>query len=189
MPSRVTAPLLCLLTLLATTACDTVGIKRSYMALDANGHRKRQTFHTDTEAIFCVVEMASGIDDVSVTAKVRARTLFEPSRGRRVDLPREAVIGAEEQAPGRGMDLNLSFQLLKPEGEELYPAGEFVCELYIDGQLEEALAFEIRYPDCPFEPIKMMSECAGAVLFGSECPGPLGMPCVCSEETNLWECQ
>jgi hypothetical protein len=159
------------------------------MALDATGHRRRHTFYTDTEAIYCVAEMASGVDDVSVAAKVRAKNLFDPFTGGRRRLPRDAVIGAEEQAPGRGADLNLSFHLLKPEGDEFYPAGEFVCELYLDGKLAESLDFEVNYPSCPFKPIKQMSSCAGAVLYGSECPSPLGANCVCSNETDQWECE
>lgn len=175
------------LTLLA--ACDTVGVKRSYMALDASGHRRRHTFYTDTEAIYCVAELASGVDDVTVAAKVRGKSLFDPFTGERRRLPGDAVIGAEEQAPGRGADLNLSFQLLKPEGDEFYPAGEFVCELYIDGKLRESLDFEVTYPSCPFKPIEQMSSCAGVVLYGSDCPSPLGANCVCNDETEQWQCE
>ncbi|HTU62746.1 MAG TPA: hypothetical protein VMF89_29995 [Polyangiales bacterium] len=175
--------------LLALAACDTVGIKRSYMALDAKGYRQRNAFQTDTESIYCVAEMASGVDDVTVVAKVRARSLFDPFNGRRVTVDGSAVVGAEEQAPGRGEDLILAFHLLKPEGDEFYPAGEFSCDLYVDGKREESLDFVVRYPDCPFEPIKAESSCAGVVLYGSECPSPLGARCVCSEESEQWECE
>jgi hypothetical protein len=171
------------------SGCDTVGVKDAYTALDAAGNRKRSTFYTEAESIYCVMELASGIDDYSVTAKIRARSLFEDVRGRPRPLSGRAIIGAEEQLPGRGENLKASFQLLRPEGDEFYPAGEFVCELYIDNELERALPFKILYPDCPFAPIKAGSACGGLVLRGASCPSPLGGTCVCNEETSVWDCE
>lgn len=173
----------------ALLGCDAVGVKDAYTALDAAGNRKRKAFHTETESIYCVVELASGIDDYSVTAKIRVKSLFEDGSGRRQPLATRAIIGAEEQTPGRGQNLKASFQLLRPEGADFYPAGEFVCELYIDDRLERALPFKISYPDCPFAPIVAQAACRGLVLSGASCPSPLGGTCTCNDETGVWDCE
>lgn len=171
---------------LSFLACDTAGFKDSYMALDAQGNRKRDVFYTDTESIYCVTEMASGVTDVTVVAKLRARAAYDQFTGRPHELG--TLIGAEEQAPGIGEDLTVAFLIEKPEGVEFYPAGRLVCELYLDGKLERSLDFEVRYPKCPFEPVKADDPCAGLVLFDSECPSPDGLTCRCSSESGLWEC-
>jgi hypothetical protein len=172
---------------LSLLACDTAGFKDSYVALDAQGNRKRDVFFTDTESIFCVAEMASGVDDVTVVAKLRARALYDEFTGEPHEL--DTIAGAEEQAPGAGTDITVSFLIEKPEGIEFYPAGWFVCELYLDGKLESSLDFEVRYPKCPFEPVQAEKPCAGVVLFGSKCPSPDGLTCRCQPEPGVWECE
>lgn len=173
--------------LLVEPACNTSGFKDAYMALDGSGNRKRDVFSTDADAIFCVAELSSGTADVSVIARVRVWAEYDRLTGD--PLPREGdVIGAEEQAPGVGADINTSFVIEKPAGQDFYPAGQYSCELYLDGQLEESLGFEVRYPDCPFQPIAAADPCAGLVLLGSECPSPAGGLCTCVPETGIWNC-
>jgi hypothetical protein len=172
---------------LGLLACETAGFKDTYMALDATGNRKRTVFFTDTESIYCVAEMASGVDDVTVTAKLRARTLYDEFTGQPYALG--TIIGVEEQAPGAGTDITVSFQVEKPDGSDTYPAGRLTCELYLDGKLESELDFEVRYPNCPFEPIEPESSCAGVVLRGARCPSPSGGSCTCGSESGLWACE
>jgi hypothetical protein len=172
---------------LSLLACETAGFKDSYMALDAQGNRKRDVFYTDTESIYCVAEMASGVSDVTVVAKLRALAVYSAFTGRPHELG--SILGVEEQAPGAGEDLTLAFLIEKPEGAQFYPAGRLVCELYLDGKLERSLDFEVRYPKCPFEPIQAEDPCAGVVLFDSECPSPDGRTCRCSSESGLWQCE
>jgi hypothetical protein len=174
-------------TVLGLLACNTSGFKDTYMALDSEGNRKRDVFYTDTEEIYCVAEMASGTADVTVTARLRVLRVYDLLTGEPIERTGE-IIAAEEQAPGIGTDITASFLIEKPEGAEVYPAGQFICELYLDGQLESSLDFEIRYPACPFMPIEAESSCAGLVLLGSECPSPAGGFCTCTPETGTWTC-
>jgi hypothetical protein len=167
-------------------ACDTAGFKDSYTALDGQGDRKRTSFHTDTESIYCVVEMASGVSDVTVVAKVRALQLYDEFTGRPHGV--DMIVGVEEQAPGAGPNITISFSILKPEGANFYPAGRFACELFLDGELESRLEFEVRYPACPFQPVEPETACAGLVLLGAECPSPLGGSCTCAKGSGIWEC-
>jgi hypothetical protein len=167
--------------------CDTVGVKDAYTALDARGDRKREVFSTETPAIYCVLELASGLADVTVTARLRANALYDEHTGEPHVLG--TVVGIEEQAPGAGENLIVSFRIDKPADLEVYPAGDFTCEFLIDGELEVELDFEVQYPDCPFMPIEALSSCAHVVLRGVECPAPYGGACVCAPDAGVWECE
>jgi hypothetical protein len=174
-------------TLLSPLCCNTAGFKDAYMALDGEGGRKRSVFYTDSEQIYCVAEMASGTADVTVTARVRVLAAYDALTGQAIQRAGD-IIAAEEQAPGIGTDITASFLLEKPEGSEVYPAGQFSCDLYLDGELETSLDFETRYPACPFMPIEAETTCAGLVLLGSECPSPAGGICTCTPDTAVWSC-
>jgi hypothetical protein len=167
--------------------CDTVGVKDAYTALDGRGDRKRDVFYTDTKAIYCVLEMASGVADVTVTARLRANALYDERTGEAHAV--DTIVGIEEQAPGAGENQVVSFRIQKPQGLDVYPAGDFTCELLIDGELEAELDFEVQYPDCPFLPIEAQSSCAQVVLRGVECPAPFGGACVCEPDAGVWECE
>lgn len=167
-------------------ACNTVGVKDAYMALDAEGNRKRDVFYTDTEAIYCVLEMASGVSDVTVVTKLRLLRLYDEFGGDPIEY--DTIVGAEESAPGVGENLRVSYLLEPPTGLGFYPAGEYVCELYIDGTREAKLKFEVRFPECPFAPIEADAPCAGIVLRGARCPSPAGERCRCEKDTGLWAC-
>jgi len=167
-------------------ACNTVGVKDTYAALDGQGARKRSVFYTETKAIYCVMEMTSGVEDVTVIARLRANALYSELTGE--PAPLDTIVGAEEHAPGAGENIIISFRLDKPMGEEFYPAGDFSCEFLIDGELEASVDFEIRYPECPFAPIETGTSCAGLVLSESECPGPFGDTCLCTPDLGIWEC-
>ena len=165
--------------------CDAFGVKRAYLALDAQGDRKREHFFTDTEAIFCVAELASGIDDLTVTAELRQLASFSPLDGTRTSV--DARSGVSEIAPGAGEDLLVAFELERPSRDAPYPAGLFRCELSLNGELEVELDFRIDYPECPVVPVLAGIPCAGFVLFGATCSDIAAQPCVCGE-SGTWEC-
>jgi hypothetical protein len=172
---------------LGALGCNTSGFKDAYMALDGAGNRKRDVFYTDSEQIYCVAELASGVADVTVTARLRVWALYDPSTALPLEFPGD-IVGAEEQAPGSGADISASFPIEKPEGADFYPAGKFTCELSLNDELEASLDYEIRYRDCPFMPIEPETTCAGLVLLGNQCPGPFGATCICTPETGTWTC-
>jgi hypothetical protein len=170
--------------LFAVAGCDTAGFKRSYMALDGEGHRRRDVFFTDTESIFCVAELASGVDDVTVRADFEQRAYYLPEDGSRVDLQR--FIGSEELAPGAGEELVTSFELQRTQ-DQPYDAGDYACLLYLNGDLEAEHAFRVEYPECPVAPIEPGVRCRGFVLDGAVCTGVLGESCACAA-SGTWEC-
>jgi hypothetical protein len=172
--------------LLLTAGCDTAGFSDAFMALDSSGNRKREHFFTDTESIFCIGKLASGVNDLTVTGTLRAEQLYDLRDG----SPRNVnfYLGRDEEAPGAGTDIIVSYEMLHPDPDSPYPAGRFVCELSLDGKVEERVPFEINYPACPDAPIVDGGICAGFVLAGARCAGALDNDCVC-ESDGTWSCQ
>src|SRR5688572_8566473 len=111
-----------LMALSLLAGCDTAGFKRTYLALDSEGDRKRDTFFTDSEAIFCVAELASGVEDTTVEGVFELRAIFSPKTGQKVEF--RQLIGSAEVAPGAGEDLTASFEFLRASPELPYLAGE-----------------------------------------------------------------
>jgi hypothetical protein len=177
---------LCLAALVALSSCRSAGIKRAYMSLDSDGKRKRDVFFTDTESIFCVAEIASGREDLSVGGAWRATSFYSPLDGSKA--PSNSLLAIGEEAPGAGEDVRVFFELLNQNDDTPYPAGTFVCDLSLDGEVEESLDFEIRFPACPAAPLFSGLVCADFVVQGSACPGATeGTNCICAE-SGIWEC-
>lgn len=172
--------------LLLTTGCETSGFRDAYLSLDSAGKRERERFFTDTEGIFCIGKMASGVEDVTVRARLRAEQIYDPRTGRAVDVDYD--LGLSEVAPGKGEDITVSFEFERPDADAPFTAGRFVCELSLDGELQERLPFEVSFPDCPAAPLYSGAACAGFVLPGSRCDGALGAPCVC-RDNGSWSCE
>jgi hypothetical protein len=176
----------CLLALVALSSCRSAGIKRAYMSLDSDGKRKRDVFFTDTETMFCVAEIASGREDLSVGGVWRATSFYSSLDGSKA--PVNSVLAIEEEAPGAGEDVRVFFELFMKDGDRPYPAGTFVCDLSLDGEVEESLAFEVQFPACPAAPLFSGLVCRDFVIGGSVCPGATsGTNCTCAE-SGLWEC-
>jgi hypothetical protein len=174
-----------LLMFLTLAGCKTAGFKETFMALDGSGNRRREHFFVDTEEIHCVGKLASGVNDVTVTGVLRATQLWDPQARemRKVD----AVLATEELAPGAGKDLVIAFKLEPPSDGGPYRAGEYTCELSIDGEVEASVPFDIAFPECPAAPVSSGALCEGFVLPGSRCPSSTKTECVCAESGN-WEC-
>jgi hypothetical protein len=171
--------------LLLTTGCDTSGFRDAYMALDSAGKRKREHFYTDTDQIFCIGKFVRGVEDVTVSATLRAQQLYDPHDGHAYDVDYRLAIS--DEAPGKGEETVVSFELQRQDSDGPYAAGRFLCELAIDGEVEELLPFEVKFPDCPEAPIFGGGICAGFVLEGSRCMGALSTPCVCGTD-GIWSC-
>lgn len=172
--------------LLLSSGCDTAGFSDAYMSLDAAGRRHRSQFFTDTEDIYCVGKLASGVEDLTVSATLRATQLYDGRSGKPIDV--DQYLGIEDQAPGTGSDITVSFLLERSDNDAPYPAGKFVCELALDGEVRERLPFEVAFPPCPEAPIVSGAACAGFVLEGSRCPGVSNQDCTCKSE-GVWSCR
>jgi hypothetical protein len=167
-------------------SCRSAGIKRAYMSLDSGGERKRDVFYTDSDAIFCVAEVASGRDDVTIEATLRMTAEYSPFDG--ALAPASVFVGRDEEAPGAGDEIKVAFELERDDDDQPYRAGQFSCDLAVDGEHEESLGFEIRFPSCPVAPLVSGLACRGFVIQGSRCPGAVaGTTCTCTE-SGAWEC-
>jgi hypothetical protein len=173
---------------LCIASCNTAAIKRSYMSLDQDGSRKRTLFYTDTQDIYCIGEMAIGRKDVSITAALRSTALAPPPSGR--PIPLASTLAAKDVTPGQtGSDIVVSFQILKSDMRDAWPAGDFSCDLSIDGELSASVPFQIAYPDCPLVPPQNGDSCAGFFLPLSKCSGAISAQgCVCSDDGS-WQCR
>jgi hypothetical protein len=178
----------------ALVACRTAGLKRVFMSLDEQGNRKRTTFFTDTEAIYCVGELVSGRADLTVQAAIQARTRYDPLLDDNV--PAEGIAWMAESAPGKTAGTFVSFMLGKvATGGETdsdrapYPVGTFTCELAIDGEREDSVDFAIAFPACPVLPPVSGQLCRGWVRVGSRCTGAGARSCVCEGSSGAWQCE
>ena len=166
--------------------CDTAGFKRSYMALDSEGQRKRDRFFTDSGIAVLrgrTRERRRGHDG-SRRSSSSARYLSTES-GRKVRISAVYRERAKSTRSRRGSDRG--FRALTDNAEEPYQAGEYACRLYLNGELESELSFPILYPSCPIAPIESGFRCAGFVLDGQTCAGATGDACVCGPN-GLWDC-
>ncbi len=171
---------------LLLTACDTSGVRDAYMSLDSAGKRKRERFFTDTEAIFCIAEVASGVEDLTVSATLHAQQLYDPRSGEALNV--DYYLGVDDEAPGKGENTIVSFEIKRDDEEAPFTAGKFVCEIALDGEVKERLPYEVVFPPCPEAPIYDGSRCEGFVIEGSRCHGALDVPCTCGRD-GVWSCQ
>jgi len=163
------------------------------MALDESGDRRRTTFDTQTKAIFCIGELASGRADVTISAKIRAPVLFDRVSGQMVAADLTMAVG--EAAPGKGEHTIVSFKFDPPADPmmtmmaQAYIPGSYVCELSIDGHLEEQVPFSIGFASCPALPPTTGAPCAGWVRPGASCSGiSPRIACACNAD-GLWSCE
>jgi hypothetical protein len=173
-------------------SCRTAGLKRVFMSLDEQGNRRRTTFFTDTEAIYCIGELVSGRTDLTVQSTIRAKTLYDPALDDNV--PVGAVGWTGESAPGKTNGALIAFGLGKALGNagtsqpEPFPVGTFTCELALDGEPEDSVDFEIAFPPCPMLPPVTGQICGGWVRAGSRCEGAGARRCVCHGPSGAWQC-
>jgi hypothetical protein len=177
-------------------SCRTAGLKQAYTALDSEGNRKRSTFFTDSQSIYCIGELVSARADVTLSGVIRSTRRYDAA-GQLV--PVEDVYTSDELAPGKTKDTIAAFTMNKvPVAENStssvspdalpFPAGDYVCDLSIDGEHEETVSFSIVYPDCPTVPAAPTIPCRGWVKQGSQCPAETpNTTCTCAS-SGLWEC-
>jgi hypothetical protein len=160
------------------------------MSLDASGDRHRTAFDTQTKNIYCIGELASGRADITVSARIRAPLLLDRASGQMVAA--DLTMGVGEMAPGKGEHTIVSFEFRRPADSgsmtQPYIPGSYVCELSIDGHLEDAVPFQIAYAPCPKEPPLSGAPCAGWVRPGADCQGiSPRIACHCGDE-GVWSC-
>jgi hypothetical protein len=106
----------------------------------------------------------------------------------------DVTMAVGDAAPGKGEHTIVSFKLDPPAdpmgmGAQPYLPGSYVCELSIDGHLEESVPFSITFATCPFLPPATGASCAGWVRPGATCPGvSTRIACTCGSD-GLWSCE
>jgi len=192
-PMGASLPILSLVIAIAP-ACRDAGLTDAYMSLDDGGMRRRTVFYTDTASIYCIGNVDSGVDDVTVSSVVRARSLYVSSRDAFEPVDEVVAVSDSDRAPGKGQS-QVAFQLEKTvpragidPSQIPYTPGSYVCEIYVDGDLDRSVPFEIDFPSCPVAPPAEGGPCAGWVRPSSKCSGAkAGVECTCASG-GTWTC-
>ena len=180
-----------------SSCATTARVSDVYMALDAEGSRRRNVFYTDTKEIHCVAEMGIGRPGVTVEAIVRQRQSYDFIAVRFFEADRVLANAENSPQPQEGLQkLDITLKPSGPDGEDAtgspFPPGRYQCEAYLDGHLEQVAIFNIDFPPCPTASIVPLSLCYGFYKKLDVCPryGVTSRDpahCRCSEIAG-WEC-
>ena len=189
-------------------ACTkTAGVSDIYMSIDDDGARKRSLFYTDSAAITCVFKVGVGRANATFTAVIRQVRSIPFGQGGEDFAPVNTVITSGDFHPGvtNGTPTMLTLKLvptsvdpttstLKEDDTAPFAPGSYRCEVAIDGEPADSVAFNIAYPSCPAAQLVAGQACAGfyATTPPTVCPraGATGDPdptCTCNGEKG-WEC-
>ncbi len=158
-----------------SVACTaTANVDDAYMALDGAGDRKRNVFFTDTAQIYCVAEFAAVRKDVTLNIKLHQVSRYDFVQNQLVAY--DAYPTEVEIAPGpsgRGLQ---SLLLIKEDAKGAqtdglpYQAGDYECQIFLDGQKQKTVKFSIQFPPCPDAQILANATCFGFYRIGDKCP-------------------
>jgi len=120
--------------ILAVLACggsfSTANIKSAWLSADSSGTPETTQFTQDQQTIYCIVELRSAPDDTIVKAVWTAVS----AEGSDPNL----LIDETEFTSG---DATLTFDLTN---DLLWPVGSYKVDLYLNGELDRTLAFEVH---------------------------------------------
>jgi hypothetical protein len=167
-----------LVVLLLPSCSQTANVTEVWMALDADGTRRRNEFFTDTKEIHCISKAGVGREGVTVEAFVRSVQLYDFPGNRYVPL--DAIVAyaefkADRQSQPQTFDLALKPKDPKKADAEskddgpFFP-GRYQCEILLDGSLEGTAVFNIGFPPCPPAVIPPGSACYGFYRENDLCP-------------------
>ena len=118
---------------LAILACggsfSTANIASAKLTTDENGAQETTVFSQD-QIFYCIVELANAPDDTVVKAVWTAVSVQ--------DTDPNLLIDEAELTSGDG---TLTFNLTN---DALWPVGTYKVDLYLNGELERTLEFEVR---------------------------------------------
>jgi hypothetical protein len=183
-------------------SCKTIGLKEVFTSIDADGKRRRTTFYTDSQAIYCVIDMSSGRVDATIEAQFHQL--------QRYDYVKKAFVNAENATIVVGQDkveqgeTRMAFTMARPKiidittGKDVaqdgpYEPGQYTCEVLIEGKLEQRVTFNVLFPEngCPVTLAVSKRQCIGFYPEGVKCPGlPVigGGNTECTCTVGGWEC-
>ena len=122
-----------LATILSLLACggsfSTANIQRAWLSSDSSGAPETTQFSQD-ETFYCLVELANAPDETTLKAVWTAIS----AEGTDPNL----LIEESELTTGDG---TITFNLTN---DQLWPVGTYKVDLYLNGELDRALTFEVR---------------------------------------------
>ena len=122
-----------LATILSLLACggsfSTANIQRAWLSPDSSGAPETTQFSQD-ETFYCLVELANAPDETTLKAVWTAIS----AEGTDPNL----LIEESELTTGDG---TITFNLTN---DQLWPVGTYKVDLYLNGELDRALTFEVR---------------------------------------------
>ncbi|MBT3389597.1 MAG: hypothetical protein HN413_04225 [Chloroflexi bacterium] len=121
------------LLILSILACDfsatTANIAEAFMARDYDGTQPSTAFAQD-ETFYCVVDLANAPDDTTVKA------VWIAVQADGVD-PNFLIDETEITSGSNSLHFELS-------NDNLWPTGKYKVELYLNGELDRTLEFEVQ---------------------------------------------
>lgn len=190
-----------LLGVIALPACaQTAGVGEVVMALDGDGARRRDVFYTDQQQIHCVAKAMFGRDDVTIRGvfhRVREYS-FAEKEYRDVDSYSAGIDFHPAKTPKQKLPSIIDFSYARVDSSGTandkipYIAGDYFCEIELDGEVVKSVPFSIDFPDCPQTNIATGATCLGYYKEGTDC-GKYGVKskdparCKCGAKGG-WEC-
>lgn len=118
---------------LAALACSfsTANIADAYMASDAGG-QNRTTTYSDGDTFYAIVDLANAPDSTEVRVVWTA-----------VNVTNEAPNTVIDEITTTSSDSILTFNLTNEAGF-LWPDGQYKADIYLNGELNTTLTFEVR---------------------------------------------
>ena len=119
---------------LAGIACggsiSTANIRRAWLSPDKSGSPETTEFSQDQQTFYCLVDLANAPDDTTVKAVWTAVNAegIEPN----------FHLDESELTTGDG---TVTFNLAN---DQLWPTGSYKVDLYLNGELDRTLEFEVR---------------------------------------------
>jgi hypothetical protein len=183
----------------AMPACSkTASVIDVYTALDGEGNRRRNVFFTDTQEIHCIAEVGISRKDATFQVQTRMVQYYDFVTRQFVDTDRVGT--PVEDAPGPQKSkvvIDSPLTKIGPDGKPLtdspYPAGRYICEVYLDGELGGSAVFNVLVPPCPDGQLFPGTKCyeffdkdAVCPAFGISSTDPA--KCRCDIDKG-WDCQ
>lgn len=120
--------------LLSTLACEasvsTAKISNAYMTANSDGSGNSNIFSND-QTFYCIVEVSNAPDDTTL----KAAWIAVDVEG--VD-PNMLIDEVELTTDGQSL---FTFDL---QNDNLWPSGKYKVEIYLNGQLDKSLEFEVK---------------------------------------------
>lgn len=120
--------------LLSTLACEasvsTANISNAYLTANSDGSGNTNNFSND-QTFYCIVEVSNAPDDTTLKAAWIAVDVEGVDSNMLID---EVELTTDGQ----------SFFTFDLQNDNLWPSGKYKVEIYLNGQLDKTLEFEVE---------------------------------------------